>query len=755
MLNDNLQNILNEAFVLAQSMNHEIVTLEHLFRVMLDDNEVLEILNNCDADCEKLKQEVDDFLATQMPIKNLSVGDDSVNVHPSVGFQRVVQRAIFQVQGNGQEEVLPSHVLVSFYAEPDSHAVYFLEKQGVERLDIIAWLAHGMPEDASYNMDDEGSESDFESNALSKYAVSLNDKAIIGNIDPLIGRENEVQRCLQILCRRRKNNPLFVGDPGVGKTAIAEGLALKIVCGEVPQKLLTAEVFSLDLGGLIAGTKYRGDFEKRIKGVLVDIAKHENAILFIDEIHTLIGAGATGGGALDASNLIKPLLASGELRCIGATSHEEYREIFVKDRAFSRRFQKIDVDEPSLIETINILKGLKSTLEKHHSVRFTPKAVEKAAELSYRYINGRKAPDKAIDVLDEAGACVQLSDSESTTIGVDQVEKVVSQMTKISVSQMTTSETQKLKVLGDDLQRVIFGQSKAIQVLTKTIKMSKAGLNNENKPLGSFLFVGPTGVGKTEITRQLALQLGIELVRFDMSEYMERHTVSRLIGAPPGYVGFDQGGLLTEAVVKNPHSIVLLDEIEKAHPDLFNILLQVMDYGILTDNNGNKAHFQNTIIIMTSNVGSENTDKSLLGFIEQDHEYDIEKSMKQVFTPEFRNRLDAVVQFNSLNHESILQVVDKSLFELEKRLLNKKVGLNVSPKARQWMALKGYDTKMGARPMTRLIENELTTKLVDEILFGKLKKGGQVSVDVNAQDELQLIFEKKQKPVKKAETVKA
>ena len=741
MLNENLQATLNKSFVLAHEYNHEIVTLEHLFRALLSDSEVLTVLKNCDADCDLLVKETEEYLAQNVPqVKNQSPTEET-NVKPSAGFQRVVQRAIYQVQGNAQEEVTSVHILVSLYSESDCFATYFLEKQGIDRLDVVFWVAHGSSEDTDEQSYNELDELD-NSKTLSKYAVNLNNRAISGKIDPLIGRDLEVTRCMQILCRRRKNNPIFVGDAGVGKTAIAEGLAYKIVQGDVPETLLTAEVFSLDLGACIAGTKYRGDFEKRLKTLLNELQKHGHAILFIDEIHTLIGAGATGGGAMDVSNLIKPMLGSGDLRCIGSTTYKEYREIFQKDSALARRFQKIDVNEPSFTETVDILKGLKGRFEDHHSVKYTAKAIEKAVELSFRYIKDRKAPDKAIDVIDEAGARCQLL-SEERSIGINEIENIVAQMTKIPVGKMSQNENAKIKSLESNLKQVIFGQDAAIQTLSRSITLSKAGLNPADKPLGSFLFVGPTGVGKTELCRQLGLHLGIEFLRYDMSEYMERHAVSRLIGAPPGYVGHDKGGLLTEEIMRSSHAIILFDEIEKAHPDLFNILLQVMDYGTLTDNSGRKADFTNAIIIMTSNVGSSTLDRSSMGFVEQNHQADVPAAIKDVFSPEFRNRLDATVTFNPLDAENIIRVVDKNLFELEQRLEPKKVTLDVSLKMRQWLAKEGYDPKLGARPMARLIQEKVAMPLAKHMLFGQLKRGGVVTVDVvlNANNESEVLIQ--------------
>ena len=730
MLQESLKNTLRDAYTLAQSYFHEIVTLDHLFHALLSNEEVVKVLKSCDADIETLIQSTESLLENHYPKVTNEQEVVSLEISPSIGFQRVIQRAIYQVQGSGQDNVNGSHVLVSLFAEPDCHGVYFLELQGIERIDIVTLLSHELGEEEAAEDQDGFSGNETEPKALSKYAHSLNEKAMDGLIDTVIGREPELKRCMQILCRRRKNNPILVGDPGVGKTAVAEGLALDIVNGDVPEILLDAEVFALDIGALLAGTKYRGDFEKRLKGVLVDIQKHPNAVLFIDEIHTIIGAGSTGGGSLDASNLIKPLLASGDMKCIGATTYEEFREIFEKDKALSRRFQKIDIEEPSLDETIAILKGLRPVLEAHHSVKYTNQALEKAAHLSYRYINDRKAPDKAIDVLDEAGAKLQLQ-GEQGKIGIREIEHVVAQISKVPVEQMSAKQVSSLKRLEADLQRVLYGQNEAINTLSRAIKRAKAGLNAPEKPLGSFLFAGPTGVGKTELCKQLSKQLGIEMIRFDMSEYMERHAVSRLIGAPPGYVGFDQGGLLTEAVVRSPHSLILFDEIEKAHPDLFNVLLQVLDYGTLTDNNGRKADFRNTILVMTSNVGAEQAQRSSMGFVEQHHELDIDNALKQTFSPEFRNRLDKMIMFNRLSEQDVLKVVDKSLFELEQRLESQSVKLDVSPQARQWLAKEGYHPQMGARPMARLVQDQLSTPLADELLFGALKKGGVARIDLD------------------------
>ncbi|HIP52523.1 MAG TPA: ATP-dependent Clp protease ATP-binding subunit ClpA, partial [Chromatiales bacterium] len=667
--------------------------------------------------------------------------DETRETQPTLGFQRVLQRAVFHVQSSGNKEVTGANVLVAIFSEQESQAVYFLQRQNIARLDVVNYISHGISkvhgeseEDDDQTSADSGDEMGQSegSDPLESFATNLNEQARLGKIDPLIGRAHEIERTIQILCRRRKNNPLLVGEAGVGKTAIAEGLAKKIVDGEVPEVLANSTIYALDLGGLVAGTKYRGDFEKRLKAVLAQLKKHPDAILFIDEIHTIIGAGAASGGVMDASNLIKPVLASGDLRCIGSTTYQEFRGIFEKDRALARRFQKIDINEPSVDETFEILKGLKSRFEEHHNVKYSIPALRSAAELSEKYINDRHLPDKAIDVIDEAGANVQLQPTgkRKKTIGVRDVENIVAKIARIPPKKVSVSDTEVLQNLTRDLKMVVFGQDEAIETLASAIRMSRSGLGNEDRPVGSFLFAGPTGVGKTEVTRQLARIMGMELIRFDMSEYMERHTVSRLIGAPPGYVGFDQGGLLTEEINKHPHAVLLLDEIEKAHPDVFNLLLQVMDHGTLTDNNGRKADFRNVVIVMTTNAGASEMSRPSIGFTAQDHTSDGMEAIKRLFTPEFRNRLDAVVQFNSLPTDVIEHIVDKFLFELEQQLEEKKVGLSVEPAARKWLAEHGYDEKMGARPMARLIQEKIKKPLAEALLFGELKNGGQVRVGV-------------------------
>ena len=729
MLHESLQKNLNEAFVFANEMHHDLVSLEHLLLALLENPETISILKNQDVDMDKLRDDLENFLQTTHP---KSDPDKPLNAQPSIAFQRVVQRAIYQVQGSGQTHVTAANILISLFAEPDCHALYFLEKQGVERLDLVVWLAHGISEHDENWSASENSDSEEEPYAspLTRYTTNLNDKAMEGKIDPLIGRESELERCAQILCRRRKNNPILVGDPGVGKTALAEGLALKIINGEVPDKLVSSEVYSLDLGSLVAGTKYRGDFEKRLKNILSELAEIDDAILFIDEIHMLIGAGSTSGSTMDASNLLKPLLGSGSIRCIGATTYEEFREIFQQDRALNRRFQKIEVSEPTELQTLRIVKGLKSGLEKHHQVKYTTQALERAVHLSYRHIHDISAPDKTIDVLDEAGARKQILSNQTRSINAQDIEHIIAVMSKVPVEKMSRALRGTVKNLKSNLKRVIFGQDLAVDTLVSAINRAKAGLNDENRPLGTFLFVGPTGVGKTELCRQLSFNLGIEFERFDMSEYMEPHTISRLIGAPPGYVGFNKGGLLTETLNKNPHAVILFDEIEKAHPDLFNLLLQVMDYGTLTDNNGRKANFKNAIIIMTSNIGAQQAQRSSIGFVEQTHLSDVQKAVKQHFSPEFRNRLDAIIQFNALGKEQVLQVVDKALLALEERLNSQNILLKVSNKARQWIAEKGCDTSMGARPLNRFIQDEIASPLADLMLFGPLRKGQAVRINI-------------------------
>jgi len=754
MLNKELEEALNDIFREAYERNHEFITLEHLLLALLDNRAAGDILRACGTDIDTLRAELVQFISDTTP---LLADPEKGETRPTLAFQRVLQRAVFHVQSQGRDEVSGLNVLVALFGEKDSQAVYLLSKQDVSRLDVVSYISHGLTLDEdgfessdSVNADEDIQEQEAEKSPLTRFAVNLNEKASEGKIDPLIGRAHEMERTAQILCRRSKNNPLFVGEAGVGKTALAEGLAKKIVDGDVPDILQTATLYSLDIGALIAGTKYRGDFEKRLKAVIAELRQIPDAILFIDEIHTIIGAGATSGSAMDASNLIKPMLASGEIKCIGSTTYQEYRGIFEKDRALSRRFQKIDVAEPNPGETVDILKGLKSNFEAHHEVRFTPKALETAVELSNRYIHDRHQPDKAIDVIDEAGARERLKTASKRrkTIGVHEIETVISKMARIPPKNVSASDKDALKNLDRDLKLVIFGQDEAISTLSDSIKLARSGLDNPEQPIGSFLFTGPTGVGKTEVSRQLARELGIELIRFDMSEYMERHTVSRLIGAPPGYVGYDQGGLLTEAVVKNPHAVLLLDEIEKAHPDVFNLLLQVMDHGKLTDNNGRQADFRNVILIMTTNAGATESQRASMGFVEQDHSTDSMEILKKIFTPEFRNRLDAIIQFKSLGHEHVLHVVDKFLFELQAQLDDKKVTLEVDEAARAWIAKTGYDPKMGARPMRRIIQEHIKKALADELLFGKLVAGGKVQVTEKA-DKLQFEFEalkKKEKP---------
>ena len=737
MLSKELEFTLNRAFKEARDKHHEYMTVEHMLLSLLDNPAAAKVLRACGADSERLRREITAFIDETTP---LIPANEDRDTQPTLGFQRVLQRAVFHVQSAGKKEVTGANVLVALFSEQDSQAVYLLNQQDITRLDVVNFISHGIskvpgenPEDEVHGESEEPRGEEKEGGSpLESFATNLNEMARQGRIDPLIGREAEVERTIQILCRRRKNNPLFVGEAGVGKTAIAEGLAKKIVDREVPEILSDAVIYALDLGGLVAGTKYRGDFEKRLKAVLAQLKRQPKAILFIDEIHTIIGAGSASGGVMDASNLIKPVLASGDLRCIGSTTYQEYRGIFEKDRALARRFQKIDIEEPSVEETIEILKGLKSRFESHHQVTYTHPALRAAAELSNRYINDRHLPDKAIDVIDEAGANVQLMApaKRKKRIDVGDVEAIVAKIARIPPKKVSVSDTESLRNLDRDLKMVVYGQEAAIDALTSAIRMNRSGLGHDEKPIGSFLFTGPTGVGKTEVTRQLARILGMELIRFDMSEYMERHTVSRLIGAPPGYVGFDQGGLLTEEVNKHPHAVLLLDEIEKAHPDVFNLLLQVMDHGTLTDNNGRKADFRNVVLVMTTNAGAEETARRSIGFSEQDHSTDGLEALKRYFTPEFRNRLDATVQFAPLGPETIKSVVDKFVFELEQQLADKKVVISVDSDARAWIAEKGYDPKMGARPMARVIQNHIKKPLANELLFGALLAGGTVRVYV-------------------------
>lgn len=737
MLNAELEFTLNQSFKWASTQRHEFMTVEHLLLALTENQSAARVLKACGAELDDLRLQLKAYLAETTP---LIPSEDERTTQPTLGFQRVLQRAIYHVQSSEQKEVSGINVLVALFAEQESQAVYLLASQGVTRLDVVNFISHGISK-VSEESDEDAPETHYvaepgnnneekRTSALEKYTQNLNEAAIQGRIDPLIGRQAEVERAVQILCRRSKNNPLLVGEAGVGKTAIAEGMAKLIVDGEVPEILADAVIYSLDLGALVAGTKYRGDFEKRLKQVLSDLKREPKAVLFIDEIHTIIGAGSASGSAMDASNLIKPALASGELRCIGSTTYQEYRGIFEKDRALARRFQKIDVVEPSVAETVEILKGLKSRYEEHHDVKYSANALKAAAELSSRYINDRHLPDKAIDVIDEAGARTRLkpANKRRKTVGVSDIEELIAKMARIPAKNLTASDHATLKDLRKNLAAVIYGQDQAIDTLSSAIIMNRSGLGNTDRPVGSFLFAGPTGVGKTEVTRQLARIMGIELLRFDMSEYMERHTVSRLIGAPPGYVGFDQGGLLTEAISKHPHAVLLLDEIEKAHPDVFNLLLQVMDHGTLTDNNGRKADFRNIVLVMTSNAGAQEMSRASIGFTNQDHSTDGMEVIKRQFTPEFRNRLDAIVQFNPLDQNSIAKVVDKFLFDVEQQLAEKQVSILFDQEVRDWLAAEGYDPKMGARPMARLIQDKIKKPLAEELVFGKLAAGGKVVV---------------------------
>ncbi|HEC26465.1 MAG TPA: ATP-dependent Clp protease ATP-binding subunit ClpA [Gammaproteobacteria bacterium] len=748
MLSVELEQTLNDAVKTARARHFEYITVEHLLLALLEDQSASSVLQAVGCDRNKLRALLEEFIDTTLPV----LPSESENeTQPTLGFQRVIQRAILHVQGSGRKEVNGANVLVALFSEAESFAVYFLNQQDITRLDVTSYISHGVSRDDDMEFeplpgeDVEGGETETRKTALELYAVNLNDEAREGRIDPMIGRDFEIERTLQILCRRRKNNPLYVGEAGVGKTAMAEGLASRIVDGKVPAVIADNTIYALDLGALLAGTKYRGDFEKRFKAVLGELKdKDGKAILFLDEIHTIIGAGAASGGAMDASNLLKPVLGTGAIRFIGSTTYQEYRGIFEKDRALSRRFQKIDVPEPSIDETIAILNGLKSVFEQHHGVRYTKKAITGAVELSNRYINDRHLPDKAIDVLDEAGARVHLLpvNKRKEKVGIHEIETVVARMARIPPKQVSSSDKRTLTNLETDLKRVIFGQDEAITALSSAIKMSRSGLGPEDRPVANFLFAGPTGVGKTEVTRQLAHAMGIELIRYDMSEYMERHTVSRLIGAPPGYVGFDQGGLLTEAINKTPHAVLLLDEIEKAHPDVFNLLLQVMDHGMLTDNNGRKTDFRNVILVMTTNAGTEQMARSSIGFTEQDHHSDGGEAIKKLFTPEFRNRLDAIINFSDLDRSTIVHVVDKFILELETQLADKNVVITVDESARAWLAEHGYDPTMGARPMARVIQENIKKPLADEILFGKLAKGGEVFVS-EKEDKLVLDVEGK------------
>jgi ATP-dependent Clp protease ATP-binding subunit ClpA len=739
MFSKDLEFTIGQCYKQAREARHEFMTVEHLLLALLDNASAVQVLKACGSDNGKLAQDLRGVIAETVPILP---EDDTRDTQPTLGFQRVLQRAVYHVQSSGRKEVTGANVLVAIFGEKDSHAVYHLQQQDVTRLDVVNYISHGvgktgeLPEaksnDAPKQEGETGEDGQPKQNPLEEFASNLNQLAREGKIDPLIGREAEIERTIQVLCRRRKNNPLYVGEAGVGKTALAEGLAWRIINGDVPDVLKTATVYSLDLGSLVAGTKYRGDFEKRLKAVINQLKKEPNAVLFIDEIHTIIGAGSASGGTMDASNLIKPALQTGELRCIGSTTFQEYRGVFEKDRALARRFQKIDVVEPTVGEAVAILNGLKSKFEAHHEVTYSAEALQAAVDLSVKHIGDRLLPDKAIDVIDEAGARQRLmpADKRKSLVDVEEIELIIAKMARIPPKQVSASDKDVLRNLERNLKMVIFGQDSSIESLVSSIKLARSGLGNPDKPIGSFLFAGPTGVGKTEVTRQLAMQLGIELVRFDMSEYMESHSVSRLIGAPPGYVGFDQGGLLTEKIVKTPHCVLLLDEIEKAHPDVFNILLQVMDRGILTDTNGREANFRNVIVVMTTNAGAAQAARRTIGFVEQNHSTDAMEVIRKAFTPEFRNRLDAVVQFGSLGFDHILRVVDKFLIELEAQLQEKHVALTTTPEARQWLAEHGFDPQMGARPMARLLQDKIKRPLADELLFGKLVGGGRVTVGV-------------------------
>ena len=736
MFSKELEVTISQAYQEARSARHEFLTVEHLLLALLDNGSALSILSACGANITQLEAELRKALLDTVPV----LGDeDNRDTQPTIGFQRVLQRALYHVQSAGKQEVIGANVLVAIFSEKDSYAVYLLNKFDVTRLDVVDYISHGMSpiqssdteaeEDTVTESHQQGEES---KSALELYASNLNDRAREDKIDPLIGRGHEVERTIQVLCRRRKNNPLFVGEAGVGKTAMAEGLALRITKGDVPGVLADATIYALDLGALLAGTKYRGDFEKRLKAVLADLHKIDGAILFIDEIHTIIGAGAASGGVMDASNLIKPVLASGELRCIGSTTYQEFRGVFEKDRALARRFQKIDIVEPSVQETVEILRGLKSRFEDHHGVEYTDEAIKAAAELAARHINDRHLPDKAIDVIDEAGARQHILPEAERKKVLDEhdIEAVIAHMARIPSKQVSRSDRDALRTLERDLKLTVFGQDESISALATAIKMSRSGLGEEEKPIGSFLFAGPTGVGKTEVTRQLAMVMGIELIRFDMSEYMEAHSVSRLVGAPPGYVGFDQGGLLTEAVTRNPHAVLLLDEIEKAHPDVYNILLQIMDHGKLTDTNGREADFRNVILVMTTNAGAQQSARRSIGFTEQIHSSDSAEAIRRTFSPEFRNRLDAIIHFSPLDFNVVLMIVDKFILELEAQLILKDVSISVSTPAREWLAEQGFDPEMGARPMKRVIQDKIKRPLADDLLFGVLSEGGEVDISL-------------------------
>jgi ATP-dependent Clp protease ATP-binding subunit ClpA len=748
MLNKDLEVTLNLAFQQARDARHEYMTVEHLLLALIDNPAAQEALLACGANLDKLREEVSSFIEQTTPI--IADPNDERETQPTLGFQRVLQRAVFHVQSSGRNEVTGANVLVAIFSEQESQAVYLLRNGEITRLDVVNYISHGVGRDELDGAQEPAQIEDHseaeERSKLSQFTANLNEEARKGNIDPLIGRTDEIERSIQILCRRRKNNPLLVGEAGVGKTAIAEGLAYRIVNREVPEVMENATVYSLDLGALLAGTKYRGDFEKRFKSLLKELTQDKHAILFIDEIHTIIGAGAASGGVMDASNLLKPLLSSGNLRCMGSTTFQEYQNIFEKDRALARRFQKVDINEPSVAETTKILQGLKSKYEEHHGVRYTLAALSVAARLSDKHINDRHLPDKAIDVIDEAGARMAMLpvSKRKKTIGQSEIEAIIAKMARIPEKSVSATDKDMLKNLERNLKMVVFGQDKAIEALSAAIRLSRSGLSGDTKPVGSFLFAGPTGVGKTEVTSQLASCLGLNLIRFDMSEYMESHTVSRLIGAPPGYVGYDQGGLLTDAVIKNPHCVVLLDEIEKAHPDVYNLLLQVMDHGTLTDNNGRKADFRHVTLVMTTNAGVQETVRKSIGFKQQDHSQDALSEINRVFSPEFRNRLDEIIWFNHLDMTVIAKVVDKFLVELQAQLDDKAVVLEVSDEARTLLAEKGYDKSMGARPMARVVTELIKRPLADEILFGKLEKGGTAHVDVEG-DELTISVERPEK----------
>ena len=743
MIAQELEVSLHMAFMEARQKRHEFITVEHLLLALLDNPSASEVLKACAAEVDDLRKLLSEFVTEHTPI----LTTDDTDTQPTLGFQRVIQRAILHVQSSGKKEVTGANVLVAIFGEKDSHAVYFLHQKGVTRLDIVNFISHGIskvPQSAPGKGEGEAETEQEQSagGALENYTLNLNALALAGKIDPLIGRERELERVVQTLCRRRKNNPLLVGEAGVGKTAIAEGLARRIVEGDVPEILAKCQVYALDMGALLAGTKYRGDFEQRLKAVLKQLADNPNSILFIDEIHTLIGAGAASGGTLDASNLLKPALSTGQLKCIGATTYQEFRGIFEKDHALSRRFQKLDVTEPSIEETVSILRGLKTRFEAHHGIKYAASALTSAAELAARYINDRHLPDKAIDVIDEAGAAQRIlpKSKQKKVITKHEIEEIVAKIARVPAQSVNSDDRSQLKNLDRNLKAVVFGQDKAIDALSSAIKMGRSGLGNPQKPTGSFLFSGPTGVGKTEVARQLAYIMGVELIRFDMSEYMERHAVSRLIGAPPGYVGFDQGGLLTEAVTKHPYSVLLLDEIEKAHPDVYNILLQVMDHGTLTDNNGRKADFRNMMIIMTTNAGATELSKSTMGFTQVTQAGDEMAEIKRMFTPEFRNRLDAIISFSALDRDIIMRVVDKFLMQLEEQLHEKKVEATFTAELKAHLAKKGFDPQMGARPMARLIQDTIRTALADELLFGRLANGGKVSIDLDKDDKVHLVF---------------